>query len=68
MINMYSCQVYGDMTADRADDQYPTVAVCQECINEQYALKEKNLIVGVSSSLVTRNDESCHFCDRGVND
>jgi len=28
---MQTCQIWGDMSADRVDDQYPTVTVCDAC-------------------------------------
>lgn len=68
MTKMYYCQVWGDLTADKTDDQYPTVAVCEDCIEDQQSRGEQNEIVSVSTELVSDKDEACHFCDRGLDD
>jgi hypothetical protein len=65
MEKMYYCEVWGDMAADSAADQYPTVAVCESCIKEQGARAEGNEIVSVGIKLVTDKSETCHFCGCG---
>ena len=68
MKNMYYCQVWGDMSADSAADQYPTVAVCETCIKEQESLGEDNQIVTGGDEIVTDEDETCFFCDAAMNE
>ena len=68
MKKMYYCQVWGDMTADSAADQYPTVAVCEDCIKEQELRGQDNQIVTGGTEIVTDKDETCSFCDCGMDE
>ena len=66
-MKMHYCEVWGDMTADRTSDQYPTVPVCEGCMKEQEDSGEDNQIVS-TGELVTDKSETCHFCDCGFDD
>ena len=68
MTKMYYCEVWGDMGADRTADQYPTVAVCEDCIKEQESSGEDNQIISCGTKLVTDKNEICHFCDCGLDE
>ena len=68
MGKMYYCMIWGDMSADSAADQYPTVAVCESCIKDQKSRGEDNQIVSDGAELVTDESETCHFCDCGFDD
>lgn len=58
---MKSCQVWGDLSADRVEDQYPTVTVCNDCTVEN--LKgEEPAIVTVVGGYDPVNGEECKFC------
>ncbi|WP_287595750.1 hypothetical protein [Thermomonas sp.] len=67
-MKMYYYEVWGDMSADRTADQYPTVAVCEDCIKAQEQSGEDNQLVSGGTELVTDTDETCHFCDCGFDD
>lgn len=58
---MKSCQVWGDLSADRVNDQYPIVTVCNDCTAEN--LKgEETAIVAVVGGYDAANGEACSFC------
>lgn len=56
------------MTAISAANQYPRVAVCDECIREQEAAGEDNQVVLGGTELVRNENESCHLCVRDFDD
>ena len=58
---MKSCQIWGDLSADRVDDQYPTVMVCNECVKE-YSQGEDAAIVMVVGDYDEAIGDECHFC------
>lgn len=41
---MKTCTVFGDLSSDRASENYPTVQICDECLDtdEKSKKKEKN--------------------------
>lgn len=58
---MKSCQIWGDLSADKIDDQYPTVTVCEACVEPNRA-GENAAIVAVVGGYDQANGEECHFC------
>jgi len=58
---MKSCQIWGDLSADRADDQYPTVTVCNDCV-EAHSRGEDAAIVAVVGEYDEAYGDECHFC------
>lgn len=64
---MKACMVWGDMSADRASDQYPTVNVCDECIAAD-AESEDPQIVSIDGNFDEAYGEECHFCDKSIDD
>lgn len=58
---MKSCQIWGDLGADRVDEQYPTVTVCDACVAENRG-GEDAAIVGVVGSYDPAYGDECHFC------
>ncbi len=59
---MKSCQIWGDLAADRVDDQYPTVTVCDACA-EANRQGENPAIVAVVGGYDEGHGDECHFCD-----
>ena len=59
---MKSCQIWGDLSADRVDDQYPTVTVCNECA-EAHSQGEDAAIVAVVGGYEESYGDECHFCE-----
>ncbi len=53
------CQLFGNPSADRTDDIYPTVPVCAEHIKSGYV--EDGPIMSVGEKC-TDPDARCHFC------
>jgi hypothetical protein len=52
------------MSSDRTSEQYPTVAVCDECITLQNAAGENRQIVGNPDDYDPYYGDQCHFCDK----
>lgn len=42
---MKTCTVFGDMQSDSAAEQYPTVTLCNDCVEQDALAKEDNQIV-----------------------
>ena len=63
--NMKLCTLWGDMTADRADDQYPQKNVCEECIKE-HSNSENSPIVQINGSYDSAYGEECALCDKNI--
>lgn len=64
---MKSCVIYGDMTADKSSDAYPTAPVCDECVKADRELGEESQIVSVSAHDPSDGD-TCAFCDKTLED
>jgi len=61
---MKSCQVWGSMSADRIDDIYPTVSVCNECVESIMSESEQEKIVSILSDEAFTEYDECHFCGK----
>lgn len=59
---MKTCVIYGDMASDRAGENYPTVNVCDACVEGHQAAEEDNRIVSVEAYDPDYGDV-CYFCD-----
>lgn len=64
---MKSCVVWGDMGADSAADQYPTVNVCNDCV-AAIAGTEDCQIVTVEGGYDDSLGDECHFCSKSKED
>lgn len=62
---MKTCMVWGDMSADRASDQYPSVTVCDDCAEVHSVGSEDQdaAIISVGAFDPSFGDV-CHFCDK----
>ena len=60
---MKTCKIYGDLTADRADDIYPTVQFCDACAKRDNERGEGNAIVEVLGYDPSYGDE-CDNCKK----
>jgi len=63
---MKTCVVWGDMSADSASDQYPTVTVCDECVVSHSESSEDHdaEIVSIDSSGPMFSGDECYFCGK----
>lgn len=59
---MKKCVVYGDMQADSAADQYPTVNLCDDCVEEDQKAGENARIVTVEGAGDPDLGDSCEWC------
>lgn len=57
------CVLWGDMSADRASDQYPTEKVCKSCIRK-FSKSDNEVIVAVGKDLGQLDGSECHFNDQ----
>jgi hypothetical protein len=63
---MKTCVVWGDMSADRASDQYPSVAVCDDCAKTESVGSDDRdaAIISVEAFDPAYGDDECHFCGK----
>jgi len=59
-MNLKWCQVIDDLASD---GQYPTVAVCVECIAQEESRGDNSRIVSVGDRVTGKNID-CEFCGR----
>lgn len=60
---MKTCMIWGDMSSDRASEQYPSVTVCDDCVSAEQSSGEESQIVTVSEYDPTLGD-TCEFCEK----
>lgn len=58
---MKTCTVFGDMQSDSTAEQYPTVTLCNDCVEEDAQAKENCQIVSVGDYDESFGD-SCEWC------
>ncbi len=58
---MKTCMIYGDLSSDRASEQYPTVILCDECASAEESLGEDSKIVSMEEYNSDFGD-TCEFC------
>lgn len=58
---MKNCTVWGDLMSDKSSENYPEVAVCDSCAQEQKC--EEGGVVSVDSEC-NEDYESCHYCQK----
>ncbi|EJM48090.1 hypothetical protein [Pseudomonas sp. GM48] len=58
---MKTCTVFGDMQSDSAAEQYPTVTLCNECVEQDALAEEDNQIVSQGAYDESFGD-SCEWC------
>lgn len=62
---MKICQVWGDMSADRFSDCYPTVPICDDCFDKYE--NESELIIHIHSETYTSGfGDECYYCDKSI--
>jgi hypothetical protein len=61
VVPMKTCTVYGDMAADSAADQYPTVTLCDDCVEADKLKKADSQIVS-TEAYDPDYGESCEWC------
>ncbi len=60
---MKTCMIWGDMSSDRASEQYPSVTVCDDCVSAEQSSGEDSKIVTVSEYDSSLGD-ACEFCGK----
>jgi hypothetical protein len=58
---MKTCVINGDMSSDRAGDNYPTVNLCDDCVKEDERKGENHQIVSQQGYDVSLGD-ACEWC------
>lgn len=64
---MQLCTLWGDMSADRTDDQYPQANVCDNCV-EKYSNIEDSPIVLVQGEYDSDYGEECALCELHISE
>lgn len=59
---MKSCQIWGDMSSDKVDEQYPVVAVCDECSDKFSKADDRDPEIVNCSAYDPSSGDDCHFC------
>ena len=62
---MKSCTIIGDLSSDKSSENYPTVPVCDECVQENEDAGENSGIVSAESYNSIFGDK-CEFCGKTV--
>jgi hypothetical protein len=60
---MKTCVILGDLSSDRATEQYLTVSVCDVCIASNIAADQHWSIVNFTGGYNPYYGEQCYFCD-----
>jgi hypothetical protein len=61
--NFAECVLWGNLSSDKASDQYPTEKVCKSCIRA-FDKPGKEIIVSVGRELGQLDESECFFADR----
>ncbi|ENU80122.1 hypothetical protein F975_01875 [Acinetobacter sp. ANC 3789] len=64
---MKTCTILGDMSSDRASEQYPEVNVCDECI-QRYKNSEDSPIVNEIGDYDSDYGEECALCEKHISE
>lgn len=64
---MKTCTIWGDLSSDRTGEQYPTVAVCDDCVKAEQARGEDSQIVTVGD-YDSDYGNVCEFCGEEFED
>lgn len=60
---MKICMIWGDMSSDRASEQYQSVTLCDDCVLAEQASGEESQVVTVSEYDPDLGD-TCEFCGK----
>ncbi len=58
---MKTCTIFGNMQSDSAAEQYPTVTLCNDCVERDARAKEDRKIVS-QGAYDGSFGESCEWC------
>ncbi|EMJ4935765.1 hypothetical protein N5C93_01940 [Pseudomonas nitroreducens] len=58
---MKTCTVFGDMQSDRTAEQYPTVTLCDDCVEQDALSKDNRQIVSMGDYDDSFGD-TCEWC------
>ena len=65
---MKNCTVQGDMTADSAGDQYPTIPLCDDCIEADSKAEGDARIVAIEGERAAGEPGICEWCGAEAGD
>ena len=54
--------IFGDLSSDSTSEQYPTVTLCDVCIEKDAALKVDSQVVSIDGD-AGPDDGPCEWCD-----
>lgn len=60
---MKTCTIFGDLSSDRAGENYPTVQICDECFEADEKRQEDQQIVTADKYDPSFGD-TCEFCGK----
>ncbi|EMO9850647.1 hypothetical protein [Pseudomonas aeruginosa] len=58
---MKTCTVFGDMQSDSTAEQYPTVTLCNNCVEQDALSKDDRRIISLGAYDESFGD-SCEWC------
>jgi hypothetical protein len=61
-MSLKTCIIRGDMESDRADEQYPTVQICDECIEQDRQSGDESVIIQILNFNPSYGT-TCYFCE-----
>lgn len=62
MRKFHECTLWGDMSADRASEQYPTEKVCKSCIRK-FGKADQEVIASVGPEVGAGDASECFFAE-----
>jgi len=65
---MKICQIAGDMSSDHASDQYPTVPLCDACVQDdaEASGEDSDPAIISTSEYDSSYGDTCEFCGKTV--
>lgn len=64
---MKNCTIYGEFSPENHIESYPTVTVCEDCIDDSQK-QEDSLIIFVHHESEELIGEACEFCGKALED
>ncbi len=60
---MKTCVIFGDLSSDSASENYSTVSICDDCVDEDKKAKDDSQIVSMGAYNPNFGD-TCEFCGK----
>lgn len=61
---MKAVKIWGNLASDKTDEQYPEVAICDDCFNAQMENQEDSGIVHEVDYDPDLHGTECHYCEQ----